>query len=556
LLLNIVKTQYSYGLSLIFVDVKRQYFGIISLITGVIVALTIIQVYWIKNAISLKQEEFKKDVTTVLDQVVLKLERDEALTSVKNHMGKNFVDKLKSNPESIELLPTSGDKKATIRDTTITKGGELVRQKIIEGSSSDTLTGFYAQHRVVTIDNKSSFTLPGNNRNLFGDSITLEDEAYTNRVLLQKSNFVNEIVMNLFKTSIHVPIEKRVSLKFIDSLIKAELAEEGINTEYVFTIFNNKDKGLDFKYNTATNYDSTLTQNIGFHANIFPNDVLQEGNFLNVFFPRQKRYVISQMWFMLLLSGLLTIIIVYAFYYTISIFLKEKRISEVKNDFINNMTHELKTPISTISLACEALSDNTIIQNESMNTSYINMINQENKRLGKLVENVLQTAIIDRGELKIESSRINLHDLILKVIHHVEIQVKKKDGQINQLLNAKDVFVNGDQMHLSNVIFNLIDNANKYSPDEPKIEIVTQNEDEYIILSIKDQGIGISKENQKKIFEKLYRVPTGNVHNTKGFGLGLSYVKAIIEKHNGQISVFSELGKGSTFRIAIPTNHE
>ena len=184
------------------------------------------------------------------------------------------------------------------------------------------------------------------------------------------------------------------------------------------------------------------------------------------------------------------------------------------------------------------------------------MINQENKRLGKLVENVLQTAIIDRGELKLEAKKINLHDLILKAIRNVEIQIKKKNGEITQLLNAKQTYVTGDQMHLTNVIYNLIENANKYSSDKPKIVVTTENRDGEIILSIKDHGIGISKENQKKIFDKLYRVSTGNLHDTKGFGLGLSYVKAIVEKHNGHISVSSELGKGSTFKITIPNNHE
>ena len=336
------------------------------MISVVIIASTIIQIYWINNAISLGEEEFKKNVNNALEKVVLKLEREETLNIVKQHMGKKLIGKIDLNSNKLKLNLPGTDQRSIIRDTTISKDGELIQQKIIEGRASDTLSGFYAEHRVVTESSQQPklLALP-NNDDYFGDSISLEleDEAITNRVLLEKSHFVNEVVANLFKTSIYIPLEKRVSLKFLDSLLKAELLDQGIDAEYVFSIYNAKNFTMNFKHNCSENYDSTLTRDVGYHINIFPNDILQEANFLNIFFPKQKQYVLGQMWLMLLLSALLTIVIVYSFYYTISIFLKEKKLSLVKNDFINNMTHELKTPISTIALACEALNDDSIEQN-------------------------------------------------------------------------------------------------------------------------------------------------------------------------------------------------
>jgi two-component system phosphate regulon sensor histidine kinase PhoR len=227
----------------------------------------------------------------------------------------------------------------------------------------------------------------------------------------------------------------------------------------------------------------------------------------------------------------------------------------VKNDFINNMTHELKTPISTIGLASEMLNDDSISTTEKQRKIYITMIRDENKRLGTLVESVLQSAVIERGELTLKPEKLEMNEIIQEVATNFEIQVNQRGGKVNLKLNAAHDFVNGDKVHLSNVLFNLLDNANKYSFDTPDITISTGNTTDKIIISITDKGIGINKDNQKKIFERLYRIPTGNVHNVKGFGLGLSYVKAVIEKHTGEVDLTSEPGKGSTFTITLPLYH-
>jgi two-component system phosphate regulon sensor histidine kinase PhoR len=260
------------------------------------------------------------------------------------------------------------------------------------------------------------------------------------------------------------------------------------------------------------------------------------------------------MWLLLAVSIIFMVALIFSFYYTISTIFKQKKLSEIKNDFISNMTHEFKTPISTISLACEVLSDKTVEKSPERVNNYVKMIGDENKRLSLLVENILQTAILDKGQFKLKIQSIDIHTLIEQTITNIKLQVENKEGEISVQLNAEKSIVNADRVHVTNIIFNLIDNALKYTYEKPNIKISTRNAMDGILISVKDNGIGISKENQRRIFDTMYRVPTGNIHNVKGFGLGLSYVKAVVEKHGGSISVESELEKGSEFTVYIPFN--
>jgi two-component system phosphate regulon sensor histidine kinase PhoR len=259
------------------------------------------------------------------------------------------------------------------------------------------------------------------------------------------------------------------------------------------------------------------------------------------------------MWMTLFASVFFVLLIAGSFFYMLAMLVRQKKLSDIKNDFINNMTHEFKTPISTISLACEALNDNDISQSTMLMHNYIGIISEENKRLGKMAEKILQTAVLDKVLLKVKQEDVDIHRVIEDVLKSMSIVFESRNGTIETKLNASKSIVFGDKVHLTNVIYNLLDNANKYTPNKPKIELVTQNKNDLgIVILIKDNGIGISRSNQKKIFEKLYRVPTGNRHDVKGFGLGLSYVKVIVEIHGGNITVESELKKGSTFKIYLP----
>jgi len=216
------------------------------------------------------------------------------------------------------------------------------------------------------------------------------------------------------------------------------------------------------------------------------------------------------------------------------------------------MTHEFKTPISTISLACQALTDKDIMKSSSIYDTYLNIISEENNRLSGMAERILQSARLQKGEVVLKAEEINLHDVITDAIQKVSLQVEKKGGKITLEALAENPVIFADRVHITNISFNLLDNANKYTPWAPIILIKTKNISDGIVISIKDNGVGISKSNQKKVFEKLFRVPTGNVHNVKGFGLGLSYVKTVVEKHLGKITLDSELKKGSTFSVYLP----
>jgi two-component system phosphate regulon sensor histidine kinase PhoR len=282
----------------------------------------------------------------------------------------------------------------------------------------------------------------------------------------------------------------------------------------------------------------------------------QNPDFLLLHFPTEREYLIGQVWPLVTISIVLIIIIILSFIYTLIIFFRQGKLSELKTDFINNMTHEFKTPVSTISLACEALNDKDIQKSDELYRSYISIISEENRRLGVMAERILQSARLEKGELILNLEPVDLHEVLSEVIRNIGIQVEIKDGQIIKDFKAVNPLLMADRMHLVNVVQNLLDNANMYTPARPLITVATRDASGGIHFSVQDNGIGISKADQKKIFEKLYRVPEGNIHNFKGFGLGLSYVKTVVEKHGGAIRVESELKKGTKFEIFLPQNNE
>ena len=335
----------------------------------------------------------------------------------------------------------------------------------------------------------------------------------------------------------------------LDSLIKQELSNFGIHTEYEIGVYSPLRNVMVME--KTGHYHKELLEK-GYAFNMFPRDLFMTPEYLMVYFPYQSRYLISQMWQLFPLAFLLIVIIAVSFWYTIRVIFRQRRLSEMKNDFINNMTHEFKTPISTISLACEVLNDPDIETDNVLQKNYIKVINEENKRLGSMAEKILQTAVIDKGQLRLHKELTDIHRIISDVINNLQLQVESKSGSVVSELKARNYYLKADRTHITNVIYNVLDNAIKYSPENPLIKVYTSSSPKGIQIVVEDNGIGISKANQKKIFEKLYRVSTGNVHNVKGFGLGLHYVKTIVEEHGGEVSVESELKKGTKFRIFLP----
>lgn len=373
---------------------------------------------------------------------------------------------------------------------------------------------------------------------------------YTNNStnIQAKNKMMNDLMEELFSFNEPLPLDERLPQEILDSIIDRVLITHGVKAKFKFGVFN--DFG-EVMYANSSKTKKLL--NSKYQVELFPFDFIGSRYFLLMNIPDERGIVIRSMWMMLGFSALFLLTIIFAFYYTISTIVKQKKLSMIKNDFINNMTHELKTPISTISLACEALSDQDIGKTEASRGRFVNMISEENKRLGTLVESVLQSAVIERGELKLKKMNVQLDGIIENAVQQINIQVQKREGSIEIKNEAPNTIINGDKVHISNVFYNLLDNAIKYTSGAPKIRIEVTKLVGGVFIKIKDNGIGISKEHQNKVFEKLYRVPTGDRHDVKGFGLGLSYVKSIVENHEGEISLDSSLGKGSTFNIFLPT---
>jgi len=337
-------------------------------------------------------------------------------------------------------------------------------------------------------------------------------------------------------------ILQRMAILPMDSLFALSLNEHGIETSVVFGAFDRYGQPAYLDERSEVYRDELVEK--GYSVGLGP---LQ----LRVYFPDLGRHLIKSIVGAFVLSGVMLLFIAIGLAYVMRSVIKSKKLVRIRRELMNNLTHELKTPISTIGLASEALGDSDLKLNEEQKNYYISMIRGENKRLGVLVEKVLQASLSDSKSLKLYPVELNIHDVIKDVVRNVAMQVRKQGGKIELFLKATNPIIRADKIHITNVIFNLLDNAIKYSPDGAQIEIISNQTEDGVELLVKDNGVGIPKEYIGKVFERLFRVPTGNVHDVKGFGLGLSYVKTVIERHGGVIYVESEVDKGSTFVVKL-----
>lgn len=358
-----------------------------------------------------------------------------------------------------------------------------------------------------------------------------------------------ELVKNVLTDVIHGnrDIYERLDRQTLDTLLKKELYSRGISLPYQYGVKNSSNMIFS---SFAVNYSQDLLKK-AYKVLLFPNDLQPQNHFLYVYFPDTQGFILRNMWTVFISSILLILMIGSVFYSSVSTMLKQKKLADIKNDFINNMTHEFKTPISTISLAVEVMKDGEVKKDGVKMNRYLNIIQDENRRLGTQVEKVLQMALLDKGEVKLRLGNVDVHETIEQVLTNLSVQIEQKNGLVNLELEAENPEIEADEVHLTNIIYNLLDNANKYSPENPEITIRTENVSNALKISVLDKGIGMTKEQIARIFERFYRVPTGNLHDVKGFGLGLSYVKKMVESHNGQIFVESKLGEGSKFEIVF-----
>ena len=353
---------------------------------------------------------------------------------------------------------------------------------------------------------------------------------------------IEQVTPNLFK----VRIRETIQPYYLETLLANEFKKEEINLLFEYHLYDCFNDSVVFK--KLVQLDQ---QNNKFESKTPEMNWDNDAHYFSVFFPNKKSKLLEQFDFWIISSVILLFIVLF-FGYTIWIILKQRRLSEVKTDFINNMTHELKTPISTISLSAKVLLKPDIINNPERLKNYASIINLENERLHQQVEKVLQIATLEKEKVDLVKEQINVHELIDQAVNTIQLIIKEKGGGVTSDLAAKNATINADRVHISNVLSNLLDNANKYTPVKPLITISTKNEKKGILISIEDNGIGIPKKALKIIFDKFYRVPKGDVHDVKGFGIGLHYVKVMIDYHKGKIEIKSELNQGTTINIYLP----
>ncbi|GAA0871654.1 HAMP domain-containing sensor histidine kinase [Gangjinia marincola] len=503
-----------------------------------LIGIIFVQGFWIKSSVESNEEQFSFNAKQILIEVSEKIENAEVESyffAIRN----NIVNTNQPDQKKIQELFTV--EKDQLTNNVYTYSNSLIEEDYKLSSdflknTSDSITFKKLTNKVVTqLIRKDTID---------GKPIMSQNEMVQ---FFNMEPFEKEVIKRtIAREAAKQPVNKRVSRKFIQAVIEKELALREIETDVEFGIYSN---GLptsvhtdNFELNEPSVYGIALFED----EDGFSNYQL----FIN--FVEKKDIVLSSIYFMSLLSIIFTLIIVIAYSSALSQLIKQRQISQIKTDFINNMTHEFKTPIATINLALDALKNPKARENKDMLNRYFGMIREENKRMHAQVENVLRMSKLERNELNIAKERLDFQEIIESAVLHIELIVENRNGKINTYYNSKRKSVLGNDMHLTNVIVNILDNAVKYSPEEPILDIYTENINNQVVLYVKDHGIGMSKTAQKKIFEKFFREHTGDIHNVKGHGLGLAYAKRIIDDHHGSISVTSEKGKGSTFTIKLP----
>ena len=505
---------------------KKNFILIIALLVLSLVSILFVQFNWISDLNRLNEDRFKQDIQHVLYMINERLEENEIINLTKDNLEATLKIRRSNDKGGIELIESTFNKE-TIDSSKFISSKNSFQFDIESGNKDDS-------------DINSNINASIQIEDM--DDLTL-DSAVQSQInkILDRSEMI-QIILNKLLTNDRT-IKSDFDVNFLNKMIMVNLSQMNLKLDYEFLIFNNEENRIEL---SSSNNPNILKSE--FKINLFQNDLMDSNLDLYLFFPNQRQYIQESNFLNMIFSGIFLLVIGLCFYYVILKVFELKKLSEIKNEFIDNMTHELKTPISTISLACEALLDEEI-KNKGSDKNYIKIINDENKRLSGQVEKVLSIAKTEKKDYEIDFNELDLHKIINDSIEINRFKVEKREGKIHLKLDAKNPKVSGNYDHLLNVFNNLIENANKYSLDIPNIKITSENKKDSLEVSISDKGIGIRKSNLDKIFDKFYREPQGNIHNVKGFGLGLSYVRNILLKHKASISVESKPNKGTKFII-------
>lgn len=499
----------------------------IALLLGTaIIALIAVQLYWIKNAYDMRERELDRHTRDILASTASAIEKNVtcfelfAKIRIRPQEGVYLARQPWQEKPGFVGHPDSVSMYYLYRDDTLLNFPSL---KFSEPATADVLLKFEYH-----LDD----TLPQPAR-----SASLAN--------LNAQNFRDQMQDSR-------PIMKRIDTAMLDSMLMAGFTEAGVHEKYHYGIIQAERDSVEFA-SAGSNKKKLLKSSL--YTRLFNDKYFNKPYRLALYFENKNELVLGSLWLMLLVSALIIMLLIYAFYFAMRTIQRQKKLSDMKTDFINNMTHEFKTPITNIALAVETLSEDTTKAFSERDSHIMRIIGEENTRLKENVERILQIAVVDKDEVKLKPEDIELHMLIGKVVKNFELQTEHRCGKISCDLKARSYTIHADETHLLNVLYNLVDNAIKYSGQCPEVLIKTENVRNGIRISVEDKGIGMSQEIQKKIFDKFFRAQTGNIHDVKGFGLGLSYVKSIIEAHKGAIQVASEPGKGSRFDVYIPFNY-
>jgi two-component system, OmpR family, phosphate regulon sensor histidine kinase PhoR len=541
---------------------KSKFAGLIIMMLLSIFGIIWVQIVWIKNAVNIRNESFNNSVYISLNNAANTIESARRLNFFNNFVLSdpytfNGPVQGSSNYLRINSFTTDSGSKVSVKMSNHYPGANFSSGNVTIGEKSYSING----DTTIVTDNdtliisgarsqgKLNMVKQGEEYDRDYKAMYIRQSEFLEWVKKRSNEFQNmsqQLITEIYQW------EKTLELdnKEIEYSLKQYFSLAGIQTPFEFAVIKD---GI-VQSGTFHKSDKKDFLKSSYQVGLFPGNIIHQDLVLSVIFPERTNYVLGSISVLLGGSLLFSLFILATFGLSLYFIIRQKKISEIKSDFINNMTHEFKTPIATISLAADTITNPKIINNETSIKHFIGMIKKENDRMNKKVETILQIASLDKKEMEFRFENVSLHTVVQHSVDTIDIQVQQRNGRVDLHLNAAEYNVDGDTEHLTNLVNNLLDNAIKYSPDSPEITLSTRNSDGGIILSVEDKGIGMNKAVQSKIFERFYRQSSGNVHDVKGFGLGLNYARAIIEAHKGNITVFSEPGKGSRFDVFVPLN--
>ena len=496
----------------------------------------VVQWLWIDSAVKVREEKYEERVRTSLETIIQRLDRKQQVIFIRKTPGEKTIingevqDSISGDLISNIIQPAGKSQES--KPTTIDADIKIIRRD----ESGELKTTEEESNKHKNQINYSSL-----------DSFFADSNMQITHIHIEKKEDLHSNMMLEFEKQ-DDPLEKRINLHSLDELVIREVQEKALGDGCEYALWNSKSDSILFQ---SEGFQPGFIEK-SYRATLFPEDFVAKDDFLLLYLPDKNKIVLHSM--ALLLSGsiIFTLIIVVIFFITARFASKQKKLSRIKSDFINNMTHEFKTPIATISLATDAIKNPKVIKDVRKVENFVDIIKEENQRMNKQVERTLQMALLEKEDLEFKGEYTDLNALTAKAIQNFELKMNEKRGRLVFIQDIAKPTTYVDEVHFLNVVHNLLDNAVKYSSVQPDIRVELFSRDEQVHLVVQDKGIGIRKENQQKIFEKFFRETAGDIHNVKGFGLGLSYVKAVVKAFGGQVQLSSIPGKGSTFEIMLP----